>query len=93
MSIDISNQLQTNINSWDFFSIYPDETTDIKSFASLAIFAQYSKGSEMCEEILKSANITKKTKSIDFCDVVVNELKKNSTSIYNKLFRRMEHPI
>ncbi|KAE9536184.1 hypothetical protein AGLY_007407 [Aphis glycines] len=76
MTINISDQLQSDINSCDFFSICLDETTDIKSSARLAIFARFSNGNEMREELLKLANIPERIRGTDVCDIVVNELKK-----------------
>lgn len=88
------DQLQSDINSCDFFSICLDETTDIKTSARLAIFARFSNGNEMREEVLKLANIPERTRGTDVCDIVVNELKKLNINL-KKLFplRRMEHPI
>ena len=76
MTVNISDQLQSDINSCDFFSICLDETTDIKSSARLAIFARFSNGNEMREELLKLANVPERTRGTDVCDIVVNELKK-----------------
>ncbi|XP_055380766.1 zinc finger BED domain-containing protein 5-like [Condylostylus longicornis] len=81
MSINISEQLQTDINSCDFFSICLDETTDINSSARLAIFARYSKGNEIREELLKLANIPERTRGADICEVVVNELKSPNLNV------------
>ncbi|XP_025191149.1 zinc finger BED domain-containing protein 5-like [Melanaphis sacchari] len=65
MTVNISDQLQSDINSCDFFSICLDETTDIKSSARLAIFARFSNGNEMREELLKLANIPERTRGTD----------------------------
>ncbi|XP_025203226.1 zinc finger BED domain-containing protein 5-like [Melanaphis sacchari] len=65
MTVNISDQLQSDINSCDFFSICLDETTDIKSSARLAIFSRFSNGNEMREELLKLANIPERTRGTD----------------------------
>lgn len=75
MSINISNRLHSDIKSCDFFSICLDETTDIKSTAGLAIFARFSSGNEMREELLKLTDILERIRGTDVCDIVVNELK------------------
>jgi len=76
MIVNISDQFQFDINSCDFFSICLDETTDIKPSARLEIFARFSNGNEMREELLKLANIPERTRGTDVFDIVVNELKK-----------------
>ncbi|XP_050532646.1 zinc finger BED domain-containing protein 5-like [Daktulosphaira vitifoliae] len=62
MTVNISDQLQSDINSCNFFSICLDETTDIKSSARLAVFARFSNGNEMREELLKLADIPERTR-------------------------------
>ena len=48
---NIASKLRKDLAGCDFFSICLDETTDITSFARLAIFARYSSGHEMYEEL------------------------------------------
>lgn len=84
MTVNISDQFQSDINSCDFFSICLDETTDIKSSARLVIYARFSNGNEMCEELLKLANILERTRGTDVCDIVINELKKLNINL-NKI--------
>ena len=48
---NIESKLRKDLAGCDFFSICLDETTDITSFARLAIFARYSSGHEMYEEL------------------------------------------
>lgn len=94
MSVNISDQLQSDINSCDFFLICLDETTDINSSVRLSIFAHFSCGNEMHKELFKLTNIPERTRGTDICDIVVNELKKLNINL-KKLFlsRRMEHLI
>ncbi|XP_055371976.1 zinc finger BED domain-containing protein 5-like [Condylostylus longicornis] len=89
MSINISEQLQTDINSCDFFSICLDETTDINSSARLAIFARYSKGNEIREELLKLANIPERTRGADISPNMTGP----ATGFVNLFQEHVGHPI
>jgi len=70
MSVNISDQLQIDINSCNFLSICLDKTTDINSSARLATFTCFSKGNGMHEEFLKLSNILEWITGSDVCDVV-----------------------
>lgn len=70
--LPISDQLCNDINNCDCISVCLDETTVIKSSASLAIIP---KEKEIHKELLKLVNIPERTRGTDICEVAVNKSK------------------
>ena len=74
MNANIGSKLRKHLAGCDFFSICLDEITDITSSARLAIFASYSSGHEMYEELLSLETLSSNTTGKDICEIVVNTL-------------------
>ena len=78
MNANIASKLRKDLAGCDFLSICLDETTDITSFARLAIFARYSSGHEMYEELLSLETLSLNTTGKDICVIVVNTLRERN---------------
>ena len=78
MNANIASKLRKDLAGCDFFSICLDETTDITSSARLAIFARYSSGHEMYEELLSLETLSSNTTGKDICEIVVNMLRERN---------------
>ena len=78
MNANIASKLRKVLAGCDFFSICLDETTDITSSARLAIFARYSSGHEMYEELFSSETLSSNTTGKDICDIVVDMLRERN---------------
>lgn len=83
MSGDISNQLQTDLASADFFSICLDESTDVTSQARLAVFVRFISANIMKEELIKLITISTKTTGRDIMDEVHKEFINLKINIQN----------
>ena len=81
MNANIASKLRKDLAGCDFFSICLDETTDITSSAQLAIFARYSSGHEMHEELLSLETLSSNTTGKDVCEIVVNMLSDATESV------------
>ncbi|KAL4153158.1 hypothetical protein QTP88_000991 [Uroleucon formosanum] len=73
MSNDITDQLQTDLASENYFSICLDESTDVTSQAQLAVFVRFSSVNIMREELIKLMTISTKTTGQDIMNVVLKE--------------------
>ena len=78
MNANIASKLRKDLAGCDFFSICLDETPDITSSARLAIFARYSSGHEMYEELLSLETLSSNTTGKDICEIVVNMLRERT---------------
>ncbi|XP_050521325.1 general transcription factor II-I repeat domain-containing protein 2A-like [Daktulosphaira vitifoliae] len=83
MSGDISNQLQTDLASADFFSICLDESTDVTSQARVAVFVLFISVNIMKEELIKLITISTKTTGRDIMDEVHKEFINLKINIQN----------
>ncbi|XP_069181810.1 general transcription factor II-I repeat domain-containing protein 2A-like [Procambarus clarkii] len=68
-----AEQLTKDLSSCKFFSICVDESTDITSSARLAIYSRFSRGDEVCEEMVALASLPELTTGAEICKTVVNE--------------------
>ena len=78
MNANIASKLRKDLAGCDFFSISLDETTDITSSARLAIFARYSSGHEVYEELHSLETLSSNTTGKDICEIVVNMLRERN---------------
>ena len=78
MNANMASKLGKHLAGCDFFSICLDEATDITSFARLAIFARYSSGHEMYEELLRLETLSSNTTWKDICEIVINMLRERN---------------
>jgi hypothetical protein len=93
MSGDISNQLQTDLASADFFSICLVESIDVTSQARLAIFVRFLKVNIMKEELIKLITISTRTIGRDMTEIHRVYKFKNQYSKYcfNNYYRRSKY--
>lgn len=83
MSNDITDQLQTDLASENYFSICLDESTDVTSQARLAVFVRFSSVNIMREELIKLMTISTKTTGQDIMNVVLKEFANLKININN----------
>nr|XP_013180960.1 unnamed protein product [Papilio xuthus] len=70
MSTNVSQQLNADLISCEYYSLSLEETTDATSNARLAIIARYSDGQTMREELVKLATLPLKTTGSEICRIV-----------------------
>ncbi|XP_050065321.1 general transcription factor II-I repeat domain-containing protein 2A-like [Aphis gossypii] len=83
MSNDITDQLQTDLASENYFSICLDESTDVTSQTRLAVFVRFSSVNIMREELIKLMTISTKTTGQDIMNVVLKEFANLKININN----------
>jgi len=83
MSNDITDQLQTDLASENYFSICLDESTDVTSQARLTVFVRFSSVNIMREELIKLMTISTKTTGQDIMNVVLKEFANLKININN----------
>ncbi|XP_060865082.1 general transcription factor II-I repeat domain-containing protein 2A-like [Metopolophium dirhodum] len=83
MSKDITDQLQTDLASENYFSICLDESTDVTSQARLAVFVRFSSVNIMREELVKLMTISTKTTGQEIMNVVLKEFANLKININN----------
>nr|XP_039251974.1 zinc finger BED domain-containing protein 5-like [Styela clava] len=65
MNEDVTEQLLLDLKQAKMFSICLDESTDVTSFSRLAVFAKFSSGNVMKEELNKLMTLSETTKGQD----------------------------
>jgi len=83
MSNDITDQLQTNLASENYFSICLDENADVTSQARLAVFIRFSSVNIMREKLIQLMTISTETTGRDIMNVVLEKFANLKININN----------
>ena len=81
MESDTTKQLRQDLPSCKYFSICIDGSTNIASFARLAIFSRFCKGDKICEEMVALLTLLWRTTGAEICKDATNEFSSRQIGI------------
>ncbi|KAK1346567.1 hypothetical protein QTO34_000424 [Cnephaeus nilssonii] len=81
LNTNVQHQLKRDIRKCKYFSISLDETTDVTSYAQLAIIGRYSDGLTMREELIKLVSVSTSKSGSEICKVVIQTFRDLSIDI------------